>query len=99
MKRDGNPGSRIRAKRFTVSLAVFSTSTVFGLGVPSCEGLLTTFNPCGTIFGFCQPVDIDRLFADTTDFDRDPTCTVTLGGLAGLPGCDGVDINGLNGGN
>lgn len=98
MKSNGKPANWNLRKRMVTGLAVFSTSTVFGLGVPSCEGLLTTFNPCGTIFGFCQPVDIDRLFADTTDFDRDPTCTVTLGGAAGLPGCDNVDLFGLNGG-
>ena len=48
---------------------------------PSCETVLTTVNPCGTIFGFCQPTDIDRMFADIPDYDLDPSCTIPYYGL------------------
>lgn len=49
--------------------------TVFQL-FPSCERILTTVNPCGTIFGFCSPSDLDALFTTIPDYDYDPTCTV-----------------------
>jgi hypothetical protein len=62
---------------------------MFQLGfLPSCEGILTTFNPCGTVFGFCSEADLDLLFADIPDFDLDPTCTIpfaTGGDCAGGP--------------
>ena len=48
---------------------------------PSCETIVTTVNPCGTIFGFCDPTDIDRIFADFPDFDLDPTCSIPFFGL------------------
>ncbi len=81
--------ARIRkiAGRGFKSLAIVAVGIQFGL-IPSCEGLLTTFNPCGTIFGFCAPEDIDLLFADIPDFRLDPTCTIpfaTGGGCAGGP--------------
>ena len=48
---------------------------------PSCKTALTTVNPCGTIFGFCEPTDIDRMFADIPDYDLDPSCTIPYYGL------------------
>lgn len=56
--------------------------------LPSCKGILTTFNPCGNIFAFCSEADIDLLFASVPDFNLDPTCTIpfaTGGGCAGGP--------------
>ena len=38
-------------------------------------------HPCGTIFGFCEPTDIDRMFADIPDYDLDPSCTIPYYGL------------------
>lgn len=49
--------------------------------LPSCETTLTTFNPCGSIFAFCEPYQIDTLFADVPDFAVDPTCTIPFYGL------------------
>ena len=66
-------------RRLIVTLMVCSSGTVFG-GLSSCynrAGNLTrVFNPCGTIFDFCEPEDIDLLFAEVPDWDVDPTCTI-----------------------
>ena len=48
---------------------------------PSCETVATTVNPCGSIFGFCDPTDVDRLFADIPDWDLDPSCSIPYYGL------------------
>ena len=48
---------------------------------PSCKTVATTVNPCGSIFGFCDPTDVDRLFADIPDYDLDPTCSIPYYGL------------------
>lgn len=78
-----------RSRRFIVS-SVMSGSAMMQLGfLPSCKGILTTFNPCGSVFGFCQEEDIDLLFADIPDFDLDPTCTIPF---ATGPGCAGGPI-------
>jgi hypothetical protein len=63
-----------------VGLAVLTTGSAF-VSIPSCEGLLTTVNPCGTIFSFCEPYEIDALFADTPDFSLDPTCSIPFYGV------------------
>lgn len=53
-----------------------------GLGLVSAAAcsdagaILTTFNPCGTVFSFCSAEDIPLLFADIPDFRLDPTCTI-----------------------
>lgn len=57
------------------------------LSIPSCETLLTTFNPCGNVFEFCDPNDIPLLFADVPDYDLDPTCTIPY-----LEGCSAGNI-------
>ncbi len=58
--------------------------------LPSCEAILTTFNPCGNILGFCTEEDLDLLLCDTIPcFDIDPTCTVPF---ATGPGCAGGPI-------
>ncbi len=65
--------------RWLVAAAAVTGCTLAIL--PSCETVVTTVNPCGTIFGFCDPVDIDRMFADVPDWDLDPTCTIPYYGL------------------
>jgi hypothetical protein len=49
--------------------------------LPSCETTLTTFNPCGSIFAFCQPYQVDALFADVPQYDLDPTCSIPFYGI------------------
>lgn len=68
------------------SLTVAVGGTLFIPLLPSCETALTILNPCGSVFGFCDPRDIDLIFADIPDFDLDPTCTIPFGGAA--VGCD-----------
>jgi len=65
--------------RVWTGLAVLTAGAAFQ--IPSCEGVLTTFNPCGTIFGFCNSRDIDLLFADVPDFNLDPSCTIPFFGV------------------
>ena len=70
-----------RMKRRTlIALAVLLTGNLAGL-LPSCETTLTTFNPCGSIFGFCEPHDVELLFADIPDYELDPTCTIPYFGI------------------
>jgi hypothetical protein len=57
--------------------------------LPSCETALTTLNPCGSIFGFCEPTDIDLMFAEVPDFDLDPSCTIPYYGTYGETGAGG----------
>lgn len=56
--------------------------------LPSCESVLTTFDPCGTILGNCTPGTFELLFADVPDWDVDPTCTIpgACGTAADAPG-------------
>jgi len=58
-----------------ILLVSASGATVFQL-LPSCETLLTTINPCGSVFGFCSPYDIEELFVTIPDYSYDPTCTI-----------------------
>ena len=79
---------RKKSVRRVMLTALVPGAMVFGSFLPSCKGLLTTFNPCGTLLGFCSEEDIDLLFASIPDFDLDPTCTIpfaTGGGCAGGP--------------
>jgi hypothetical protein len=59
-----------------VALAAITGCTFASGLLPSCETALTTVNPCGSIFGFCEPTDMDVLFGDVPDWDLDPTCTI-----------------------
>jgi len=72
-------------------VAVIAASAVSGgivfFSIPSCEAILTTVNPCGTVFEFCDANDIELLFADIPDFDLDPTCTIPY-----LEGCSAGNI-------
>lgn len=61
------------------ALAAMSTGAV--MQIPSCEGVLTTVNPCGTVFAFCNARDIDALFGSVPDFYLDPTCTIPFFGV------------------
>lgn len=75
-------------RRVIVSLALGTSVLQLGF-LPDCTGLLRVFNPCGSIFGFCQPEDLDLMLADSIpDFNLDPTCTIpyaTGNGCAGRP--------------
>lgn len=83
---------RIR-RRFAVLAAGALMGSTFGL-IPSCEGMLTTFNPCGTVLEFCQPYELDALFGDLPDYSLDPTCTIPFFGIYG----DGTTTGGTTGG-
>ena len=75
-------GPRKTKGRTFISLAVLLTGSLAVSGLlPSCETALTTFNPCGSIFGFCEPQDIDLMFADIPDYDLDPSCTIPYFGI------------------
>ncbi len=79
----------MRARR-RLALPVVMAVAGFQFGfLPSCKTVLTTFNPCGNILGFCSEEDIDLLFATIPDFDLDPTCTIPF---ATGPGCAGGPI-------
>ena len=62
-------------RRFWTTLAVLSGCTFQYGWIPSCQGALTTVNPCGTILT-CLPEDIDLIFSDIPNWDLDPTCTI-----------------------
>ncbi|MCP4592768.1 MAG: hypothetical protein GY842_18700 [bacterium] len=82
------------ARRRMLTAAAVLCTCVFQFGfLPSCEGLLTTFNPGDTILGSVSAFEVDRLFADTPDWELDPSCTVpgfgyiegnTAGGSGGI---------------
>lgn len=67
-------------QRAFVGLAVLSAGTAF-LNIPSCQGVLTTFNPCGTVFAFCTAEELDAFFGDFPDWSLDPTCSIPYFGL------------------
>ena len=73
--------SKTVTRRVFVGLATL-TGCTFATGLlPSCETALTTVNPCGSVFGFCDPQDLDLLFADVPDYDLDPSCTIPYFGV------------------
>jgi hypothetical protein len=74
-----NPKMRKSNTRALAAFAVLAMGTAFQL--PSCKGLLTTVNPCGTIFAFCTPEQLDLVFADIPDYDLDPTCSIPFFGI------------------
>ena len=64
-------------KRRVLMGALVLSTCVFQLGfLPSCEGVLTTLNPGGSILGAISAEDIDLLFTDVPDWNYDPTCTI-----------------------
>ena len=69
-----------RRSQFLTVMAVLACGQVLAL-LPSCESTLTTLNPCGSIFGFCDPTDIDVMFADIPDYDLDPSCSIPYYGV------------------
>jgi len=80
--------------RRSLAKRVFATAAVALAGgtlfLPSCQGVLTTFNPCGNIFQFCDPNDVALLFTDVTNgssLGTDPTCTIPF-----LVGCSAGNI-------
>ena len=88
MKKRG-PSSR-QAARALLLCATLASGVVFGF-LPSCETLLTTFDPCGTILGNCEPGTFDLLFADVPDWGVDPGCTVPGGCTGDDPWVDPFD--------
>ncbi len=73
--------ARVRSRAATMALLIAAGGLIPGL-LPSCKSTLTTFNPCGTIFAFCEPYEVDLLFAEgVPDFNLDPSCTIPYYGL------------------
>ncbi|HUU86084.1 MAG TPA: hypothetical protein VM243_21510 [Phycisphaerae bacterium] len=72
--------STSRRSRLLIVMAVFACGQVLAL-LPSCETVLTTANPCGSIFGFCDPIDVDLMFADIPDYSLDPSCSIPYYGV------------------
>lgn len=75
----------MRASRFKRRVQMGLLTSLGGVVVvlgflPSCETVLTTANPCGTVFAFCDPYEIEQIFADLPDFEADPTCTIPFFG-------------------
>jgi hypothetical protein len=80
----------LKSRAWRAAVSLLTGAVVFQLGfLDSCTGLLRVFNPCGTIFGFCEQEDLDLILADSLpDWDLDPTCTIPFaagGGCAGGP--------------
>ncbi len=67
-------------QRAFIGMAALGTGTAF-LGIPSCEGVLTTFNPCGTVLAFCTAEELDALFSPIPNYNLDPTCSIPYFGL------------------
>ena len=77
------------ARRILLStVIVASGASAFQL--PSCEGITSFVDPCGTILGNCAPGSFDLLFADVPDYSVDPTCTIP-GGCTDQAGGGGGD--------
>ncbi len=74
-----NCSSQLKRRAWGALVVLAAGATVFG--IPSCQGMLTTFNPCGTVFDFCEPYEIDALFADSPDWSLDPTCSIPFFGV------------------
>ncbi|HRX85996.1 MAG TPA: hypothetical protein P5572_13335 [Phycisphaerae bacterium] len=67
-------------RRACVGMAVVATGTAF-ISLPSCQGVLTTFNPCGTVLSFCTAEELDALFSPIPNYNLDPTCSIPFFGL------------------
>ncbi len=74
-----NVQSRTRRATTWTALSMILTGTAFQ--IPSCSSFLTVFNPCGTVFAFCNAREIDALFGDVPDFNLDPSCTIPFFGV------------------
>jgi hypothetical protein len=75
------------AKRWTIAVLLVGVGSQFGM-IGSCnKALLETtayVDPCGTIFGNCEPGDFQAYNSDIGNYCLDPVCT--------LPGgCDNED--------
>lgn len=89
--------SRSRRATTWTALSLLLTGTAFQ--IPSCSNFLRVFNPCGTVFAFCNAREIDALFGDIPDYSLDPSCTIPFfgidndgagGGTGGTGGSGGV---------
>lgn len=76
----GNGGSFSRRQGGLVRLAAAFAGAVY-LVLPSCEGILRTFNPGGTVFSTFSAQDLDAFLGDVPDWNLDPTCTVPYYGI------------------
>jgi len=73
--------TKYRASRIAAAAMVLAAGGIATAILPSCETTLTTLNPCGSVFAFCEPYEVDRIFANVPDFWYDPTCTIPFYGL------------------
>lgn len=85
-------------RRMVVGLAVLTTGITY-LNIPSCQGLLTTVNPCGTVFSFCTAEELAATLSNTPNYNLDPTCSIPFFGVnqgtAGVAGtCGTVNVFG-----
>lgn len=81
-------GSLLRAATLGVAGAV-----VFQFGIGTCLDYTAYLNPCGTVFAFCAPEQLDALRVDEVpDYVNFPNCTI--------PGAcaDGNPFGSVNGG-
>ena len=69
-----------RFKKAWVCAAVATVGSLC-LSIPSCQGLLTTFNPGGTVFSSFTDYQLDALLGDIPDWNLDPTCTIPYYGV------------------
>ncbi len=73
--------TKTRTARILSLVAVVAAGGIATAILPSCETTLTTLNPCGSIFAFCEPWEVDQLFASVPDYSADPSCTIPFYGL------------------
>ncbi|GJM25106.1 MAG: hypothetical protein DHS20C16_15210 [Phycisphaerae bacterium] len=71
--------SRVRRTGTWTAMSLLLTGTAFQ--IPSCSTLARVFNPCGTVFAFCNARDVDALFGDIPDYSLDPSCTIPFFGI------------------
>jgi hypothetical protein len=66
--------------------AVMLAGATFGFAScgSSARGVLLTLNPCGTVFDWCEPTDLQVLLSDVPEWGLDPTCSVPYYGVNGV---------------
>ena len=76
-----------KVRRWTIAVLLVGVGSQFGM-IGACNdyllGATDYVDPCGTIFGNCEPGDFQVYNSDVGDYCLDPVCT--------LPGgCDNED--------
>lgn len=66
-----------KARRATLTL-LLSGSFIFQFGIGACREVSYIFNPCGTVFTFCTPEQIDFYNNPVPDYENFPNCTIPL---------------------